>query len=684
MIYYVTKNEPLIKDGKRIIPNGIKYVMFIIGWHDDNRYMYPFTIDNMSVFPDSVVKISYDLYGLYEHDILSFPKGLRSLEIYNMNGAHIKNNINIFPNSLVHLCIYRTNSSNDFTDANGNSIFPKTLQSLEFVEKDDNDFIFTFEKNGNRILPKNLRSLTLLCKAIGETEINGINYLPPRLRSFSFRLSHDSNDNVFPRNFFGSLPNSLKCLNISSLSEKKNLSIFFNNNTPSNRDSLLPKQLKKITFTNLIFDIPMIDNNGVKIIPDSVEDLDLRGCSIKSLFVNDVSIFPANLKNLEIKKVHMNDVHQFDFINEKHTVKALPESLMRLECNNFTSFIIPETDQFKGNDRRLLPKNLKTLILSFLPQTSLVDDNISILPDNLQHIKLCKDRYNEYRTIDKNNPIIFPKKLKRLDLSEFDDCDLYSVKNNNHDKMITKLIPDSVKYLGLPKRFNKPLIVDEVKMLPNSLLEFCTGSDFNQNIITPVNGKSVFPEGFTSFGSGYRFNQVLSFPSSIVDLTLGLDFCQPLYCDGISFLPDGIKCLTLYISDITENTKYNNTKYNNTKYNDTNHDDKKQIIEVLPDSIEKLTLFISNKASLILSCTQFPKKLKDLSITVYGGDFKVTKNMIPYKAFPYNIKTIEIEGNYDVCIAESVKVSKLIDKTLNPMNPIAQEIIENYYLHNFD
>lgn len=699
-MFYIEDKTILVKNGKSVIPNDTKYICLYV------KKRKSFNNDEIKAFPKSITKFDFENYGPKPSDLIDLvilddklilPDNLKSFTITTSGCYFHKNNISIFPKSVVYLNIYTGDPIGGFCDASGRSIFPKTLRHLILRTYGNNLNFFIFEKNEKRILPKNLKSLEFYETQLSHIIKNGINYMPPNLKKFKYTISHK--DVRMPPRFLDSLPKTLCYISLNgSWREKPGISHFINDPEYfDTENSVLPKLLKILKFKMINFDIPMVNKYGERFIPDSVEVLHIALCSNVSLVANNASILPPNLKALDI---YETDVR---FIDETHTIKALPETLeyFKYKYSKYDNFVIPENDVFIGKNRRLLPNNLKTLILYAAPeQYPLIIDNIRVLPDNLSCFKIYyyDDEVFYHEPYIINDISIFPDKIKRLDIKMSNNQDLYHYKDGG----IIKAIPNSVKYLILPDEYNKPLCVDGVNLLPDNLITLELGDKFNSDLFDSYSGTSVLPESLIYLSVGSNFNKPLIvndipvLPSSIKFFKVGYSFNQPLQINGNNALPCGIESVDLY-----ESLNYNYPLiYENLK--------------VFPDSIENLKLSVmfrqplyqplyqplnqslnqslnhTSNGSLNKSISLLPTKLKEITISPAFDDYHNISALcerVTYKAFPHNmIKILLTDSHNEECeydTIDDIKICSLIEKTFPPLNPLAEEIIENFHLAKF-
>lgn len=182
----------------------------------------------------------------------------------------------------------------------------------------------------------------------------------------------------------------------------------------------------------------------------------------------------------------------------------------------------------------------------------IIDENIDILPDTIEHIKISRD----FKIIDK-----YPKKIKFLDSSEY---------GNN---CIIKNLPDTITHISLFK--NIPSI------LPKSLevLEILdTNEHYNQSLKNLYNLKKIILRG----------KKLIELPDSLLELEIDDGFN-----DKIKYFPPKLKVLKLGHSH-----KYDCNNYNHP-------------LENLPETLEELYIY---SCEFNHPLNKLPEKLKVLDI----------------------------------------------------------------------
>lgn len=693
--YSINAND-IIHNGQNTlnIPNGVKYIHFSI------NYTKPLYIDTLDILPKSVTKLKLNLSGKIGDGIiinkLVLPDSIKKLELNNYSDMSLIHIITSLPRYLYELEIYNTPESRiiDYIDDNGNNLLPKTLRKLSIFTGDE-DCYFPFEKNGKFVLPKRLKSIKLSNVLLGPIEVNGINYMPPYLKSFKYSRMVRPNyvPMTFPENFLGLLPKSLVylslCLPCYYVTEPPQTysSLIKKNNLISDETLSFPPGLKYLKLENMYGDVPFINKNKERSLPDSLEvfkfKIDYDNTNVLELIIDDVCILPPNLKKFSYNNsgVHSDSEFLLQNKNGSYNFRAFPDSL---EYFKYIGAYFPKLSMNSinnnNNDIHVLPKNLKTLSIFFAPSQNInsinfVDYGVSLLPDNLQSFILPNNSLSSFAV---NGVKILPNGLKNLVLFEIQNDKLLHIESE--DKII-KTIPDSVKYLHIRSgTIDMPLTYKGARLLPDELLKFKVGATFNSELVDTEYGISVLPDKlkvlkFEEFNKPLIVNGIKALPSSLVELDIGYIFNHPLQYDGINALHEGLKILSFH-EKFDHPLVYNN-------------------IKVLPDSIQELNVGSSFTQPFFQSFPLLPKKLKTMCIKCIYDDYsydyvaeidkyKISlKEQFSYKAFYHVVQNIYLDiedymSTKRYNIVEYVKLCHFIKNSFPLLNPIADEIIEHY------
>ena len=214
-----------------------------------------------------------------------------------------------------------------------------------------------------------------------------------------------------------------------------------------------------------------------------------------------------------------------------------------------------------------------------------------------------KDKFMNfiYNHIDKNGtrlkfdnkfngpfyPNCIPKTVTTVIFGKEFNQPLITIDENN---FVERLLPDSVTCLEFidGSKYNQPLIINNIKVLPNSITKLVLSSRFNQPLI--VSNIPVLPcfLEILSFGSYYRYYSLS-------------DFNQPLSVDDVRAIPDTLHSLyfSYLYTPILEGELSNSLRNFNVGHTELQKED-----IVLPYTIERVNItnyFVYGK-KYILSC----------------------------------------------------------------------------------
>ena len=291
------------------------------------------------------------------------------------------------------------------------------------------------------------------------------------------------------------------------------------------------------------------------------------------------------------------------YLNMKLDEGVLPESV---------EFLYLNSSNYEYSLHNVLPKNLKTLILS---SHSYYDNNLKPgdIPEGIKYLS-----FGSY----------FNKELNIGDL------------------------PESLEFLNFGSEFNKPI---KVGVLPKKLKTLFFGWEYDKKI-----EKDVLPYGLKKIDFGKSFNQPIDIgviPESVDNLIFSGKFNQSL----IGILPKKLKKLYLggcfkqpfskgFLGDsITELTLYINI-------------DNNQILEkgILPDSITNLTIHNFNNNTIPLDA--YPSKLTHLHVFL---KLLYINEELKTNLFPNTLTHLHIDGDVKQIIKPGHIPHSVIDLSFN-------------------
>jgi hypothetical protein len=542
LLYYINfeNNDDLIKffNARKLNTNNYNALF---------KYMHiNFSSDekkNMKVDIFNIKKLNfvfyYDIYGIYleykekyENIIKLYISHINSniqnfVNLKTLRFSHYENNNilkkNEWPPNLEHVIFDRNRGHQ-----NGDNL-PDSITEITFIGSYDNNKI---------ILPPNLTHLTFDCFSFEYSDNEYFNNLPDSLthittcRSFSAYITR--------------WPKSLKYLTLNNSEKIYCMDHFL---------KYLPNSLTHLTFGHYF-------DREIKILPNSLTHLTFGedfNCKIMNLpnslthltfgrdVYSEIKNFPNSLTHLtfgrdvycddyrEIKNLPNSLTHLTFGRNVFSEIKNLPNSLTHL---TFGKYVYSEIKNLPNSLTHLtfgrdFNKSIKTLPnpLSFDLIHKLQKNNwnkninntqenfIIYLPNSLTHLT-----FGEKFNSEVNN---LPNSLTHLTFGEKFNCEVNNLPNSlthlTFGKYFNRKInnwPSSLTELTFGDTFN-----NEIKNLPNSLTHLTFGNEFdfaNLKYSTMPTNISLFNMTLTN----YPINNEISFPDSIIELTINMEYCD--------------------------------------------------------------------------------------------------------------------------------------------------------------
>jgi hypothetical protein len=296
-----------------------------------------------------------------------------------------------------------------------------------------------------------------------------------------------------------------------------------------------------------------------------------------------VSNFEESIKIGDIKYGITHVIYDYNF-NMKLDDGVLPESV---------EFLYFKSNEYKYSLHNVLPRNLKTLILS---SHSYYDNNLKPgdIPEGIKYLS-----FGYY----------FDKELNMGDLPESLECLVFDSCFNKNIKV--GVLPKKLKTLIFGSEYDKKI---EKDVLPEGLKRIDFGTSFNQSIDIGIIPESV---DYLTFSS--KFNQPLIgvLPKKLKKLYLGGGFKQPIEKD---MLPHSITELTLYAFN-NQILEKGMLPYSLTKLTIYNFNNNTIPLDVYPSKLTHLHFFLKLRSNEELKTNLFPNTLTHLHI---DGDVKQT------------------------------------------------------------
>jgi hypothetical protein len=338
------------------------------------------------------------------------------------------------------------------------------------------------------------------------------------------------------------------------------------------------------------------------------EDLINIKSNINKIFF--VENFEESIKIGDIKYGITHVIYGYR-VNMKLDDYVLPESV---------EFLCFMSNDYQYNLQNVLPKNLKTLILS---SHSYYDNNLKKgdIPEGIKY--LCFGYY-------------FNKELNIADLPESLEFLNFGSQFNKHIKV--GVLPKKLKTIIFGWEYDKKI---EKDVLPQGLKKIDFGVSFNQPIDI-----GVIPESVDNLIFSSRFNQSLMggiLPKKLKKLYLGGSFNQSI---SKGLFGDSITELTLYVNN-------------------------NQILEkgILPDSITNLTIHNFNNNTIPLDA--YPSKLTYLHVFI---KLVYINEELKINLFPNTVTHLHIDG----AIKQTIKIGHI------PHSVIDLSFNVTYHCMSFD
>lgn len=386
----------------------------------------------------------------------------------------------------------------------------------------------------------------------------------------------------------------------------------------------LPNNVKTLVLysdidSHIIINPHKLIHCGINLLPDNLEEIVIG--EIPKLIIKNKSIIPQSVKKIVFDEyLDLLLLGKYDK-NTNILIKALHDGIEKITFwKGLSKNILYMYDN-------LLPKHLKTLWIGkvfngelFVMRSSRL---VKILPEGLKTLCISIDRYDY--PLHCNGEKILPDSLKKLYIS--------NTRKNEFVINGRNMLPTNLKILHLPARFNITPLVDNIKLFSDTIEElyFCTSfdkpllvHDKNNNTI-----KRLLPNGLKVLSLSWRYNQPLlcngisALPEGIEKIMFNIDFNQLLYDEtencalpktlkkiafrskydkpliipnlNISVLPQGLRMI-----DICFDLYYKYIKCN--KY------------RVIPDSITKCIIRADDSEYIIINARDFPTNINKLII----------------------------------------------------------------------